>query len=253
MAKKTDHLDRPVVVVTGIGMVTSLGKGKTDNWAALTSGKSGIHPLTRFPSDHLKTRICGTVDFLDASKNGPSALTYELAETTAIEALGEAGLDGGDFDGPLFLAAPPVELSWRDRFDLYQSSSEEEGYRRLIAIATASRSPRLFDATQFGAIADRLAERFRHEGIADHAVHRLRLGCDGNPARRGSHPARRVRSRDFHRRGWFGDSGSVDPLFVAFSAVDQQRCTGEGVEAVFQGPRRLRSGRRLGGAGSGIA
>ena len=91
MAKTTDHLGRPVVAITGIGVVTSLGVGKADNWASLTSGKSGIHPITRFPVDHLNTRIAGTVDFLASSSKGASALTYELAETVAREALAQAG------------------------------------------------------------------------------------------------------------------------------------------------------------------
>ncbi|MBN9065187.1 MAG: beta-ketoacyl-ACP synthase, partial [Rhizobiales bacterium] len=120
MAKTTDHLGRPIVVVTGIGIITSLGVGRKDNWDALSAGRSGMHEIKRFPTDELKTRICGMVDFLGSSDKGPAALTYEMAETTAIEALSEAGLDGGDFGGPLFLAAPPVELSWRDRFDLYK-------------------------------------------------------------------------------------------------------------------------------------
>ena len=70
MAKIKDHLGRPIVAVTGIGVVTSLGVGKTDNWAALTSGRSGIHPITRFPTDHLNTRIAGTVDFLQVEQQG---------------------------------------------------------------------------------------------------------------------------------------------------------------------------------------
>ena len=48
MVKTTDHLGRPIVAVTGIGIVTSLGVGKADNWAALTSGRSGIHEITAF-------------------------------------------------------------------------------------------------------------------------------------------------------------------------------------------------------------
>ena len=32
----------PVVVVTGIGVVTSLGAGKDENWKKLTAGQSGI-------------------------------------------------------------------------------------------------------------------------------------------------------------------------------------------------------------------
>ena len=50
-SKFTDQFGRPIVAVTGIGVVTSLGQGKADNWAALTSGKSGIHAINRFPTN----------------------------------------------------------------------------------------------------------------------------------------------------------------------------------------------------------
>src|SRR5690606_3393768 len=124
MASYTDHLGRPLVAVTGIGVVTSLGVGKADNWAALTSGRSGIHPITRFPVDHLNTRIAGTVDFLSSSDKGASALTFELAEKAGREAIVESGFDAEDFGGPLFLASPPVELDWRERFSLYNAGKE---------------------------------------------------------------------------------------------------------------------------------
>src|SRR5690606_4297831 len=106
---------RPVAVVTGMGMVTSLGSGKQDNWAALPAGRSGIRSISRFPTDRLKTTIAGMVDFLPASNRGAGALTAELAETAALEAVAQARLSG-DFDGPLFLAAPPVEIKWQHRF-----------------------------------------------------------------------------------------------------------------------------------------
>ena len=44
---------RPVVVVTGRGIITSLGAGKADNWAKLTAGESGIHRITRFANEGL--------------------------------------------------------------------------------------------------------------------------------------------------------------------------------------------------------
>ncbi len=163
MAKYKDHLGRPVVAVTGIGVVTSLGVGKKDNWAALTSGKSGIHPITRFPVDHLNTRIAGTVDYLPSSSQGASALTYDLAETAAAEAIGQSGLSGA-FDGPLFLASPPVELSWHSRFAMYGQSSEQEGYARLLAIANRQNGE-VFDSVMFGAVADRLADKFGATGL----------------------------------------------------------------------------------------
>jgi 3-oxoacyl-[acyl-carrier-protein] synthase II len=165
MANLNDHMGRPIVAVTGIGVVTSLGIGKTDNWAALTSGKSGIHPITRFPVDHLNTRISGMVDFLPSSSKGSSLLTYELAETAADEAVAEAGLDSGDFGGPLFLASPPVELDWRERFALYNSESQDTGTERLLRVARGLKEIDVFETAQFGSIADRLADRFGTRGL----------------------------------------------------------------------------------------
>lgn len=165
MANLRDHMGRPIVAVTGIGVVTSLGVGKSDNWAALTSGKSGIHPITRFPVDHLNTRISGMVDFLDSSSKGASPLTYELAETAAQEAVSEAGLDSSDFGGPLFLASPPVELDWHERFSLYNSDKQDAGAERLLRVARALKELDIFETTQFGSIADRLADRFGTRGL----------------------------------------------------------------------------------------
>ncbi|MVA97325.1 beta-ketoacyl-ACP synthase [Nitratireductor sp. CAU 1489] len=162
---KNDRFGRRTVAVTGIGVVTALGVGKRENWQALTAGKSGIHAITRFPVDLLSTRISGMVDFLPSSTRGASALTDELAETAGREALAEAGLDTA-LGGPLFLAAPPVELDWHERFALYRHGPEqEEGYRRLLAVARDGRRPDAYDQTQFGMIAERLAELFGARGL----------------------------------------------------------------------------------------
>lgn len=110
MADTKDHMGRPLVAVTGIGMVTSLGVGKQDNWAALTSGTSGIHPITRFPVDQLSTRISGMVDFLPSSDKGASALTYELAEKAAHEAIAESGFSSTISAGRCF--SPRRRWNW---------------------------------------------------------------------------------------------------------------------------------------------
>ena len=83
----TDHLGRPVVVVTGTGIVTSLGQGKDANWAALTSGKSGIHRITRFPVTGMKTTMAGTIDFVDVPELSAPALSERLAELVIEEAI----------------------------------------------------------------------------------------------------------------------------------------------------------------------
>ena len=53
------------VVITGIGLVSPLGIGTESNWAALTSGQSGIGPITHFDAAHFAARIAGEVRGFD--------------------------------------------------------------------------------------------------------------------------------------------------------------------------------------------
>jgi len=53
------------VVVTGIGLVSSLGIGTDANWDALCKGCSGIAPITKFDATHFATRIAGEVKNFD--------------------------------------------------------------------------------------------------------------------------------------------------------------------------------------------
>src|SRR5512143_1986074 len=53
------------VVVTGIGLVTPLGCGVSQNWQALTAGRSGIGPIARFDASQLPVRFAGEVRGFD--------------------------------------------------------------------------------------------------------------------------------------------------------------------------------------------
>jgi 3-oxoacyl-[acyl-carrier-protein] synthase II len=53
------------VVVTGIGLVSSLGIGTEANWAALAAGTSGITAITKFDASQFATRIAGEVKGFD--------------------------------------------------------------------------------------------------------------------------------------------------------------------------------------------
>jgi 3-oxoacyl-[acyl-carrier-protein] synthase II len=57
--------DRRRVVVTGIGLVSSLGIGTETNWRCLLAGKSGISPITKFDAAQFSTRIAGEVKGFD--------------------------------------------------------------------------------------------------------------------------------------------------------------------------------------------
>ncbi|MEA3534639.1 beta-ketoacyl-ACP synthase [Rhizobium sp. CC-YZS058] len=164
----TDHLGRPLIAVTGMGIMTSLGQGLADNWAALTGGVSGIHKITRFPTDGLSTRISGTVDFLDVPVNNAVERSYAMARETVLEALSMAGL-GGDFGGPLFLAAPPIEPEWSARFALADRAGPSvrpgDAYDRFLAAMRVRPDPVFHEASLFGAISERLADRFGTRGL----------------------------------------------------------------------------------------
>lgn len=163
-----DHLGRPIVAVTGMGIITSLGQGLDDNWSALTSGKSGIHKITRFPTDNLSTRICGTVDFIEIPKPNSVERSFAFARETTIEALAQAGLSG-DFNGPLFLAAPPIEPEWSARFELADrspaASKPGDAYDRFMAALRERPDPEFHEAALFGAISERLADLFGTRGL----------------------------------------------------------------------------------------
>src|ERR1700721_1483262 len=111
MAATRDKVGRPIVVVTGMGVVTSLGSGKGANWKKLTAGESGIRTITRFPTDGLKTTMAGTVDFIPVEPFSSTDLSERLGELVAEEATAQAGVGArSDFPGPLFLAVAPVEV-----------------------------------------------------------------------------------------------------------------------------------------------
>ncbi|WP_337266688.1 beta-ketoacyl-ACP synthase [Oryzifoliimicrobium ureilyticus] len=163
-----DHLGRPVVAVTGVGVITSLGQGLKDNWEALTSGRSGIHAITRFPTDNLSTRIAGTVDFIDIPMPNAVERSFAFARETTIEALADANISG-DFNGPLFLAAPPIEPEWSARFELADRSPPADhsgdAYERFLATLRQRPDPVFHEAALFGAISERLSDRFGTRGL----------------------------------------------------------------------------------------
>ncbi|MCU0831211.1 MAG: beta-ketoacyl-ACP synthase [Rhizobiaceae bacterium] len=168
MSRHLDHAGRPLVAVTGIGIVTSLGSGRAENWRRLIAGESGIHPITRFPTEGLSTRIGGTVDWLEPDGTGSQCVTRALAFTAANEAVAEARLEGG-IGGPLFLAAPPVELEWPQRMALTGNGGIEPGRaytsESLLKPVGSPRHDAIYDAIQFGTIGDDLADAFGVTGV----------------------------------------------------------------------------------------
>jgi 3-oxoacyl-[acyl-carrier-protein] synthase II len=153
---------RPVAV-TGIGIVTSLGQGSEENWRRLSAGNSGIRRLTRFPVEGLRTTIGGAVDFLDLDRRDVMTLSFEMARLAADEAIGESGIGApGKFPGDMFLAAPPLEIEWPQRFELARRHSSKRYAELMEDIGPGDE--RLHDGSINGAIAWRLKQRFGTQG-----------------------------------------------------------------------------------------
>lgn len=87
------------VVVTGMGMVTSLGHTLEETWEALCQGRSGIGPISSFDASEYLVRFAGEVRDFDASqymerkeirRNDPFT---HLAVAASRQALAQAGLE----------------------------------------------------------------------------------------------------------------------------------------------------------------
>ena len=166
MSTHRDKQGRPVVAVTGLGIVTSLGRGRGDNWSALTAGRSGVHAINRFSTVGLRTTVAATVDFLPRGEGSAPELSEQLATLAADEAITMSGLGRkGDFPGELFMAVPPVEVEWPDRLALAEASGRAPAdYDAMLAAAESGRFHVIHDRFMFGGVAERTAERFGTKG-----------------------------------------------------------------------------------------
>ena len=167
MARYLDQAGRPIVAITGIGVVTSLGIGTEDNWRKLTAGESGVRTIARFATEGLKTRIAGAIDFVAAEPLSTPELSERLAVLAVEEAIAKAAIGAhGNFPGPLFLAVPPIELEWPQRRALTEVSGANGNitYHDLMRRADAGGFEQVYERFLFGSVADGLADRFGTKG-----------------------------------------------------------------------------------------
>jgi 3-oxoacyl-[acyl-carrier-protein] synthase II len=87
------------VVITGMGVVTSLGDSLNPFWSALCAGRSGVGPLTLFDTTEFKVRFGGQVpDWDPAARFGVKEARHldrfaQFALAAATSAVADAGLD----------------------------------------------------------------------------------------------------------------------------------------------------------------
>jgi len=87
------------VVITGLGIISSIGIGKADFWTSLIAGKSGISPIEAFDTSAYERHFGGEVknfraeEFIDKRKLKHMGRASQLALAAARLALDDAGLN----------------------------------------------------------------------------------------------------------------------------------------------------------------
>jgi len=90
------------VVVTGIGLVTSIGTGTEKTWRGLLAGRSGIGPVTRFDASRHATRFAGEIRdfdalaFIERKEVRKMDLFIQFALAAAELAVRDSGIPPGD-------------------------------------------------------------------------------------------------------------------------------------------------------------
>ena len=90
------------VAVTGIGVVTPIGTGRSEFWEGVREGRQGVRPITRFDASGLRTRIAGEIaafdprDYVSAKRAGRTDRFGQLSIGAALLALEDAGLEIGE-------------------------------------------------------------------------------------------------------------------------------------------------------------
>ena len=134
------------VVVTGMGMVTPLGRDLETTWSALLAGKSGVGPISLFDARTFPTRIAAEVpDFrLDDYLDDRSARWTEHSRNSkfALAAANMAVKDSG-----LLESKPEIN---RTRFGVYLGSGEgQHDFPRFVSLVARCTRDGHVDTAEF--------------------------------------------------------------------------------------------------------
>jgi len=125
------------VVVTGVGVVSPLGIGVEQNWAALTQGKSGIARITRFDASELPTQIAGEVkdfnpeDYMDKKEVKKMDLFIQYALAAAELAMTDSGLVINDENAENVGVLVGAGLGGLPAIERYHEAMMEGGYKKV--------------------------------------------------------------------------------------------------------------------------
>jgi 3-oxoacyl-[acyl-carrier-protein] synthase II len=126
------------VVITGAGMVSSLGLTAPATWEALLAGKSGIGPIRAFDAAGFDCAVAAQVREISASELGIHPRDARIMDTHSLmmmkcshDACGEARLDKASLAGEdigLFAGMGMVDYHVDDLLPAVRKSSDSKGH-----------------------------------------------------------------------------------------------------------------------------
>lgn len=90
------------VVITGVGVVSSLGNNRSDFWGSISSGRSGIGPITKVDTSDLRFKNAAEVRGFDAADHFDDRMMLMLdpfahfGVVAAREAIADSGIEFDD-------------------------------------------------------------------------------------------------------------------------------------------------------------
>lgn len=144
------------VAITGIGILSPLGRGKAATLGALRSGRSGIGPIRRFDASSLQCRIAGEVP---AAEESAAARTHDRFTGLALLAAEEAAAQAGP------LSLPPDRIGVVIGTGMGGTETLDASYRRYYA--QKSRIPPLaIPMSMYNAAPAAISTRFSARGLS---------------------------------------------------------------------------------------
>jgi 3-oxoacyl-[acyl-carrier-protein] synthase II len=126
------------VVVTGLGIVSPLGVGLEKNWQAISAGRSGIRPISRFGNtEFFASRIAGEVpdfraeDFIEPKEIKKMDLFIQYSVAAAEMAVKDGNLKIDPEEAPRVGVIIGVGLCGLETIETYHKAYLEGGPRKI--------------------------------------------------------------------------------------------------------------------------
>jgi len=125
------------VVITGVGLVSPLGVGNSQNWENVVAGKSGLGHITRFDATDFPVKIAGEVknfnaeDFIDKKEIKKMDLFIQYALAASHFAMEDSGLVIDDRNAERVGVLVGAGLGGLPTIEKYHDALNEGGYKKI--------------------------------------------------------------------------------------------------------------------------